>query len=414
MEENPTTSTTRYVRVVDGKSRPGQLFRHVTDTRRWLVKVFSHRDAMGLQKYLSKVVRGTKKDADLALLEMHHRKHTGGLRPRSRMTVRDVVVDWLEHKKRDVSPRTLSGYAYALERYVLPTLGHRKLADLEVRDIDRLYGMMLDGDLLPPGGADSAAIGKLSPRTVRLTHAALRQVLSQAVTWGMIPSTPAAGVSLPTKRVPEKDWMTTAERARFITASQQSFYGTLYRLMVDVGLRPGEAFGLRWPDVDFVRGTVSVRRAVTRDGGSGAILAEPKTIKSRRTLPLASGLPAELLAHMERQREIGFDGEGFVFTNQSGQMLRPWTFSKRDLARTVRAAGIGKSLSLYSLRHTFATVALSAGVPIKIVSEWLGHTTIQQTADTYGHVDSGVSGDWMERLGRGLEAAMDTAPAMAN
>ena len=267
---------------------------------------------------------------------------------------------------------------------------------------------------MPPGGADCAAIGKLSPRTLRLTHAALRQALSQAVTWGMIPNTPAAGVSLPTKRVSEKDWMTTAERARFITASQQSFYGTLYRLMVDVGLRPGEAFGLRWPDVDFVRGTVSVNRAVTRDGGSGAILAEPKTIKSRRTVPLASGLPAELLAHMERQREIGFDGEGFVFTNQSGRMLRPWTFSKSDLARTVRAAGIGKSLSLYSLRHTFATVALSAGVPIKIVSEWLGHTTIQQTADTYGHVDSGISGDWMERLGRGLETTMDAAPAMAN
>ena len=414
MEDPPTRNTQRYIRVKDGKSRPGQLFRHATDTTRWLVKVFSHRDAEGRQKYLSKVVRGTKKDAELALLEMHHQKHTGGLRPRSKVTVRDLIAEWLEHKKRDVSARTLDGYAYVLDRYVLPTLGHRKLADLEVRDIDKLYGAMLSGELMRPSNADSTDDSKLSPRTVRLTHAALRQALSQAVTWGMIPHTPAAGVTLPKQRVIEKDWMTAEERGRFITASKQSFYGTLYRFMLDVGLRPGDAFGLRWHDVDFVRGTVSVKRAVTRDGGNGALLGEPKTAKSRRTVPLVTGLPTELLAHMERQRELGFAGEGFVFTNQAGRMLRPWTFSTRDLARTVRAAGIGKALSLYSLRHTFATVALTTGVPIKIVSEWLGHTTIQQTADTYGHVDSGVSGDWMERLGRGLEMTTNVAPATVN
>lgn len=414
VDEKPTQSTDRYLRVRDGKSRPGQLFSHATDKKRWLAKIFSHRDGKGRQKYLSKVVRGSKSDADLVLLEMHHQKRTGGLRPRSKATLRGLTAEWLEHKKRDVSPRTLSGYAYVLDRYVLPSLGHRKLADLEVRDIDKLYGMMLGGELPSSDGAGGASGNPLSPRTIRLTHAALRQALSQAVTWGMLPNTPAAGVTLPKQRVSEKDWMTTAERARFIAASQQSFYGTLYRLMLDVGLRPGEAFGLRWTDIDFVRGTVSVNRAVTRDGSNGALLAEPKTAKSRRTVPLVAGLPNELLAHKERQREIGFAGEGFVFTNQSGRMLRPWTFNARDLARLVHAAGIGKSLSLYSLRHTFATVALSTGVPIKIVSEWLGHTTIQQTADTYGHVDSGISGDWMERLGRGLEATMDVAPAMAN
>jgi integrase len=251
----------------------------------------------------------------------------------------------------------------------------------------------------------------LSARTVRLTHAALSQALSQAVRWGLIQANPAAEATIPSSKPKEKTVLTAAERERFIAACQDSFYGVFYRTLIDTGLRPGEACALRWSDVDLERGRISVQRTVTRGDGGEAVLAEPKTVKSRRTVPVLSGLRDELLRHFDWQRERNLDAAGFVFTNQDGRMLRPWTFSTRDLDRTLERAGIKKpdaktSVSLYSLRHTFATLHVVAGTPLKVVSDVLGHSTIQQTANTYMHGDQSVTADWMQRF----EAVLASVP----
>ena len=112
---------------------------------------------------------------------------------------------------------------------------------------------------------------------------------------------------LPPHRPKTKDWLNGAERARFIEACGDSFYGAFYRLLVDTGLRPGEACALRCNDLDFARAKVRVERAVTRDGDGRAILADPKTVKSRRTVPMLAGLHDVLLRHLEWQREHGLD-----------------------------------------------------------------------------------------------------------
>ncbi|MDA0700443.1 MAG: tyrosine-type recombinase/integrase [bacterium] len=77
-------------------------------------------------------------------------------------------------------------------------------------------------------------------------------------------------------------------------------------------------------------------------------------------------------------------------------------------------AGIGKQVTLYSLRHTFATLHVAAGTPIKVVSDVLGHANIQQTANTYQHADQGVTADWMKRFEQQLEQVPAAARAPAN
>ena len=378
------------------------------------MRVFLFRDEKGRKRYRTEVVHGKRREAEARLLELLQVKSTGSLTPRSRLTVRDLAREWSEHKVRDVAPRTLEQYKDALERYVLPVLGHRKLGDLTLREVDQLYGLMLAGELPAPDKEGAKKPRKLSARTVRLTHAALSQALSQAVRWGIIQHNPAAEATIPTHRPKEKQVLTGAERARFLEAARASFYGSFYRLLVDTGLRPGEASALRWPDVDLERGAISVHRTVTRGKDGEAVMAEPKTAKSRRTVPLLGGLREELLRHREWQRERNLDGIGFVFTNQEGRMLRPWTFSTRDLARTLKQAKITKPITLYSLRHTFATLHVAAGTPLKVVSDVLGHATIQQTANTYMHGDQAVTVDWMQRYEENLkqreqEAARRTA-----
>jgi len=167
-------------------------------------------------------------------------------------------------------------------------------------------------------------------------------------------------------------------------------------------------------DIDFERVTISVQRTVTKGEQGEAILTEPKTTKSRRTIPMLGGIRDEMLRHRDWQRERNLGSEGYVFTNQEGRMLRPWTFNTRVLDRTVRRAGISKSITLYSLRHTFATLHVAAGTPLKVVSDVLGHSTIQQTANTSMHGDQAVTQDWMQRYERALDAAEEAARTPAN
>jgi integrase len=217
------------------------------------------------------------------------------------------------------------------------------------------------------------------------------------------------GATIPTSKPKEKTVLTAAGRARFLVAGVDSFYGVFYRTLIDTGLRPGETCALTWADVDFARGTIAVQRTVTRGKDGEAILAEPKTTKSRRTVPLLGGLRDELLRHLDWQRERNLDATGYVFTNTEGRPLRPWTFSTRDLDTTLLRAGIAKPVTLYGLRHTFATLHVAAGTPLKVVSDVLGHANIQQTANTYMHGDQAVTADWMQRF----EALVDRAATAA-
>src|SRR5690606_30143624 len=115
-----------------------------------------------------------------------------------------------------------------------------------------------------------------------------------------------------------------------------------------------------------------------------------------------------LLAHLDWQRERGL-GDGLVFTNQDGGMLAPWTINRRELERVIAAAKITGGFTLYGFRHTFATLHLQSGTPLKVVSDWLGHSTIQQTANTYQHLSVEVAEDWAARHVAFLEASSEAA-----
>jgi len=163
----------RYVRVDRGSgSRAGQLLQHVDDPKRWQVRAFIGRNAKGKKLYRSEVVHGRKKDAEARLVELLQAKNTGKLTPRSTATVADLVREWTAHKARDVSARTIKGYASNLDNYVLPSLGHRRLGDLTLRDVYALYGAMRAGTLPKveegePGrwqGSPSSTLGSVPAR----------------------------------------------------------------------------------------------------------------------------------------------------------------------------------------------------------------------------------------------------------
>lgn len=385
--------------------RQGQLLRHETDPERWMVKVYVSRDAKGRKKYRAKVVHGRKRDAEAALMEMLQAKNRGQIAAHTRQTLNELCCSWLDHKTHDVTPRTVESYRRALDAYALPVLGHRKVQDLTLFDFEQLYADMRAGSLPLPVSRSTGWRGKpLGARTVRLVHDALHQALSQAVRWGLIVHNPLAEARVPKGKPKERRALSVAERQRFIEASADSFYRLLYLVLMETGLRPGEACALQWRDVDLERGRLTVARAVTKGQGGTRVVSHTKTSKSRRTVP-CSHLVDELRRHQVWQVEHGLSDAGLVFTNQEGGMLAPWTFNRRDLERILKAAGIAGPFSLYNFRHTFATLHLQSTTHLKTVSEWLGHSSIMQTANTYQHLSADVADEHHKRYVAYIERA---------
>ena len=185
-----------------------------------------------------------------------------------------------------------------------------------------------------------------------------------------------------------------SEINQFLDATPHNHFFPVYHLAVLTGLHRSEIFGLKWDAIDLTNATLRVVRTLQRITGHGLVEGQPKTDRSRRSIAL-SPAAVELLhgvrgTQMEHQLEYGdlWSNTGFVFTQSDGSPIDPDRVSK-EFPKLVRAEGL-PHLTFHGLRHAHATLALSAGVNPKIVSERLGHSSILVTMDIYSHVLRGM------------------------
>jgi integrase len=227
-------------------------------------------------------------------------------------------------------------------------------------------------------------------------------VLDTAVRDGALGSNPAAALRRPRVTAKEAPHLAPAQVADLLRAAEGGRYASLFTLLVHTGLRRGEALALQWSDVDLARRILRVRGTLSRIDG-GLVITEPKTAKSKRFVPLSE--PAErLLRHVhavqEEERRLAGSAwrqTGFVFTTEFGEPCDP-----RNAFRALRAAATKAGLpyaGLHTLRHSAASVMLTRGVPLKVVSDILGHSSIAITGDIYGHVSPDVARQAMDTLG---------------
>ncbi len=360
--------------------------------RHFVIRVYIGQDASGKRKYVNRTIRASKTDARQALTEMLRQRDLGMLMEPTYKTLNEYLDHWLDAAaKPRLQASTFEEYRAQLDRYVRAPLGDLKLTQVTPIAIQAVYAAMLGGGL--------------SARTVRLTHAILRNALKQAVKWRVIPVNPADAVDLPKQQREEMRAMTSDEAARYLTAAQSSPHHVLLATLLSTGLRPSEAIALRWPDVDLPGARITVRRKAVRATG-GWVYGPPKTSKGRRTVDLPQGIVA-LLAALPRHYE-------HVFHNADGDPpnLRGVVTEHKS---TLERAGIDPAVRLYDLRHTHATLLLLAGVHPKIVSERLGHSTINITLDTYSHVLPGMQKESAQKLNAMLfENLPQQNPARAN
>lgn len=298
-----------------------------------------------------------------------------------RLTLGQYLAEWLETcKPPQLRPSTYLGYERYVRKDLTPTLGAIPLMRLTPLLVQRLY-------------ADKLAEG-LASTTVRHLHACLRKALQDALRQGIVARNVADLVKAPPMRtVAMRVW--TPEQVRQVRAAAQGDrLEALWTLALSTGMREGELLGLRWSDVDVEAGELQIQRALARGVARHRELAPPKTAASRRRIRLTAQAVSALRRHRALQAEerlvagpawASAGERDLVFTNTVGNALDPTNLIRAAFKPLLARAGV-PVIRFHDLRHTAATLLLKEGIPVKVVSELLGHSDVALTLRVYAHV----------------------------
>jgi integrase len=288
-------------------------------------------------------------------------------------TVAQWCERWLSRVEARVRPATLALYRQNVRHHIVPAVGRAELARLLPSDVeDMTTGMIRAGK---------------AKSTAALARRVLVIALSDAMRDGIVVRNVAQLAKPPRSAEPTRRALTGSEVGRFLEAIANDPLEPFVALAVSTGLRRSELLALRWSDVNA--GTLRVSRSLARAATGGYAVAEPKSKRSVRTIVLPA-LARQALDHQRVRQDVEKaaagsawqDVDGSVFTDAIGRPWHPETMTTMYRALVARS-GIGP-LRLHDLRHTAATLALSAGVPVRDVSDALGHASPSITLDIYG------------------------------
>jgi integrase len=305
----------------------------------------------------------------------------------------------------DRAPKTIERYESILRRHLLP-----RFENTPVSRITHPTVLALLVELQSTGA---------SVATVRYVRAVLRLVLELARRSEAIRVNPVDGAKIP---------MPPSAEVTFLTAEQISTlawevanppitkgggehrqatypdYGLLVRFAGFSGLRAGEIVALRSGAVDLMRGRVHVLNSASEVHGK-IHFGPPKT-KQRRSVPLPKSLVGELTVHLAGKEETDF-----VFSSPRGGVLRYSNFYARRFKPAVLRAGLPQPTRFHDLRHSCAALLIAEGAHPKAIMEWLGHSSIQVTLGTYGHLFPNLEASLVDALDDVYQGAVPIRPA---
>jgi integrase len=366
----------------------------------WEARWFSIDPGTGRRRAHSKGGFGTRKDAEAHLAQVLAKLPDGSWRPEIRVTVRQLLEDhWLPTQaSRGLRASTLDHYRRAVDAYLVPRLGARTVSALTPGDLAKLVEALR---------TETSAHGQpgLSPRTAQMAVGVLKAATAWGLRSGLLARDPLAGVSRPrVEREPMAVW-SADEARRFLEAVHGDRLEAIWALLLTRGPRRGEVCGLNWADLDLEAKTWKLTRTrIVVDGK--ALDSTPKTAAGRRSIPLDARLVSLLRVHRARQATEklsagpAYEDGGWLFADELGRPYYPDSLSTW-FDQKVKAVGLPR-IRLHDARHTAASLMLASGVPVKVVSELLGHASPSITLAVYAHVLPGMA----EEAGAALSQAL--------
>jgi integrase len=324
----------------------------------WLAR---WRDPAGAQR---KKTFAKKSDAERFVVTMEAGRLRGEyVDPADRTTVIEYARQWAAARPhRPSSARRVSSL---IETHIASTrLGDRRLADVRPSEVQAW-------------ASDRARV--LAPSTLRNLVSLLRSIYASAALDRLVGSSPVVRVALP-RHERERVVPLTVEQVRTLADAMPARNRAMVVTQAGLGLRIGELLALRVQDVDFLRRTAQVEFQIAP---GAKVRSDPKTPRSRRTIPLPQVVADALGAHL-----AGFaaGADGSIFTTRTGAVYRHDYYGAQIFAAAVKRAELPAGTTTHDLRHHYASVLLAAGESVVAVAERLGHENATLVLKTYGHL----------------------------
>ena len=308
---------------------------------------------------------------------------------RSNLSLDEWFSTWLdEYKKNRVKIGTYNSYLNYYASLIRRPLGGMCISSIRGDNVQKLYN-----DLTEAGYALS---------TIKIVSVLLNGCLQQATRNGMIERNPVKLAELPrqTERKP-RQVLTKEQQALFMEYAKKSYLYNFFAVMLRTGMRNGELRGLKFSDIDRSKNVIHVQRTLKYIDGSGYFEDTPKTMSSRRDIPLT----ADTLRLITKQRGYwGFGAERpnrYLFCTKQGEPLsRDRVQSEIDkIVKEIQKDGHPfERITPHVFRHTFATRAIEAGMQPQVLKTILGHSSLSMTMDLYSHVMPETRAAEMEKI----------------
>lgn len=339
----------------------------------WEARISLGHDGEGRRKTRS-VYGATKREVQDKLRQLQDQAALGTLAEPTSVTLGEFLQGWLEAGRPSLSPSTYQRYESLVRVHIRPHLGGVRLSQVTPMHVQNL----------------SAAIGREdgSAWTQRMSGTLLHNAMRSAVRLRLIQSNPAAGV--PRARPGEREMrILTARQVRdLLGAARPERLFALFALALGTGMRMGELLGLSWDSVDLDAAQAKVHRSLAQVSVKGEpqrfVLKEPKSKRSKRTVRLPAFAVEALRAHRAAMLAEGH-GSPFCFVTGRGTHIGKSNLTRQSFRRVLRLAGL-PLVRFHDLRHSHASMLLTAGASIKAVSQRLGHGSVELTLRTYCHL----------------------------
>jgi integrase len=384
----------------------------------WNIIIETGRDpSTGKRKRLKKIFHGRGKDAEKEMARLLIQIEQGLFVEPTKMSFGVYLNNWLADAKNKLAPKTYLRYKEIVDNNIIQELGQINIEKLKPLHLQTYYNKMIES-----GRMDGA--GGLSTTTVLQHHRIIHKALEMSVKLQILTRNVADAVE-PPKKVKQEIRPLSSEQVRvMLEAAEGTPFLPQIAIAVLTGMRRGEIYGLRWCDINFEEGTITVNRAAQYTKEKGVFYKEPKTKRSRRTIAVSQYVMDVLKAFKVKQNrnrlshgEEYHDREDLVFTQSDGRPQHPDSISSW-FPRFVRGIHIHsacnnriekvdycpscdkkisrddvtklRQINFHALRHTHASLLLKSGESLKLICDRLGHGSIGITADTYTHLEKGM------------------------
>lgn len=361
---------------------------------RWEARITTGRTEDGKQK-IKYLYGKTRQECSDALNAFINDNNKGVYIEPSKYTVSQWLDEWYnDHVVGSVKLSTRVSYEMIIRKHLKPNFGHFKLKDLKSSNVQSVYKKMLT-----TGRVDGK--GGLSEKSIRNIHLVFRKALQVAYASDMIAKNPVTDgrITLPEQPKKKDIRVFTPEEQKAIEQECKNHrWGIIILLDLYSGMRQGEILALKWNDIDFEKNAIKINKQLSRlknfdknVPGKTVLLVQPYTKNNNdRIVSVSPAIIAKLKEYQDKENVIrkswgkAYQDNNLAFCRDDGYFVEPKTF--QDFFKRVLKIAKVNDGNVHALRHTFATRALEAGIPVKVVSQILGHSNIQITLDTYSHV----------------------------